>query len=73
MRKRAATAAALGGQLAHSSRAVGLTFEPLHMDKISPDGAQQAALRLHLAHVTQETPAHAWLRHYFCDVRPGVP
>ena len=57
-------------QLAHSLRAVGLTFEPLHMDKISPDGTQQATLRLHLARVTQETPAHTRLRHYFCDVRP---
>ncbi|EFN50681.1 hypothetical protein CHLNCDRAFT_55644 [Chlorella variabilis] len=57
-------------QLAHSLRAVGLTFEPLHMDKISPDSAQQATLRLHLARVTQETPAHTRLRHYFCDVRP---
>ena len=54
----------------HSFRAVGLTVNPLHMDEISPDGAQQAALHLHLARVEQETPAHTRLRRYICDVRP---
>jgi hypothetical protein len=51
-------------------RAVGIPFDPLAMQQLSPMSVQQVTLQRHLSRIALECADHTRLRHYFWDVQP---